>query len=151
MTSKFGAALSKLKKVDEEPEILKTGKEENQTSEKPEVPITRKTESLNTGNRPDQENLKTREEVLNPAQAEGQVNQKVRKAEKKNSGFQEKLETRIPEIPISETQVSEATREKYSTILDRELVTRMKMYAVRNRLKDREVVEAALRAYLPEE
>jgi hypothetical protein len=51
----------------------------------------------------------------------------------------------------SEPQPVEAAREKYSTILDRESITRMKMYAVRNRLKDREVVEAALRAYLPEE
>lgn len=41
-----------------------------------------------------------------------------------------------------------AGREKYSTYVDGGLITRLKLYAVRNRLKHREVVEAAIRDYL---
>lgn len=39
-------------------------------------------------------------------------------------------------------------REKYSTYLDSDLVTALKLYAVRNKMKHHHVVEAALRAYL---
>lgn len=51
----------------------------------------------------------------------------------------------IPENP-SDDQTS--GREKYSTYIDGQLITRLKLYAVRNRLKHREVVEAAIEAYL---
>ena len=57
----------------------------------------------------------------------------------------EEPKTGIPEN-LSETPDSE--REKYSTYIDGALITRLKLYAVRNRLKHREVVEAAIEAYL---
>ena len=57
----------------------------------------------------------------------------------------EEPKTGIPEYLI-ENQAS--GREKYSTYIDGELITRLKLYAVRNRLKHREVVEAAIEAYL---
>lgn len=65
------------------------------------------------------------------------------------SGNQESPKSGKPEVQ----QIAPAapTREKYSTILDSDLVQQLKLYAVKHRLKDREVVEAALRAYLPQE
>ena len=59
----------------------------------------------------------------------------------------EEPKTGIPENLLDD-QIS--GREKYSTYIDGELITRLKLYAVRNRLKHREVVEAAIEAYLNE-
>ena len=59
----------------------------------------------------------------------------------------EELKTGIPENLLDD---STSGREKYSTYIDGELITRLKLYAVRNRLKHREVVEAAIEAYLNE-
>lgn len=53
--------------------------------------------------------------------------------------------TRIPETMQDEPG---AGREKYSTYIDGALITRLKLYAVRNRLKHREVIEAAIQDYL---
>ena len=63
------------------------------------------------------------------------------------------VESQKPEEPktgIPENLLDDQTsgREKYSTYIDGELITRLKLYAVRNRLKHREVVEAAIEAYL---
>lgn len=42
-------------------------------------------------------------------------------------------------------------REKYSTYLDSDLVTALKLHAVRHKMKHHHVVEAALRAYLKDQ
>lgn len=62
-----------------------------------------------------------------------------------NPPIPEKQETRIPE---NLNTLPDPGREKYSTYIDGALITRLKLYAVRNRLKHREVVEAAIRQYL---
>ena len=63
------------------------------------------------------------------------------------------VESQKPEEPktgIPENLIEDpiSGREKYSTYIDGELITRLKLYAVRNRLKHREVVEAAIETYL---
>ena len=65
----------------------------------------------------------------------------------------QKVEVQQPEEPktgIPENLIEDQTsgREKYSTYIDGELITRLKLYAVRNKLKHRVVVEAAIEAYL---
>ncbi|WP_420594246.1 hypothetical protein [Deinococcus sp.] len=65
--------------------------------------------------------------------------------EDQDAGIPENLNSGKPELTLEATYQS---REKYSTYIDGELVTRLKLYAVRHRLKHREVVEAALRHYL---
>lgn len=61
-------------------------------------------------------------------------------------------ETRKPESLNSGDVVTPLIeREKYSTYLDSELVTALKLYAVRHKMKHHHVVEAALRAYLKEQ
>lgn len=61
------------------------------------------------------------------------------------------LTFRLEEVAQAPQAAPKTAREKYSTILDSDLVQQLKLYAVKHRLKDREVVEAALRAYLPQE
>ena len=64
-----------------------------------------------------------------------------------NSGLPEKasaaVSTASPELEATGPQ-----REKYSTYLDSDLVTALKLHAVRHRMKHHHVVEAALREYL---
>lgn len=55
-------------------------------------------------------------------------------------------EAESPQTGLPERQGPE--REKYSTYLNSELVTALKLHAVRHRMKHHHVVEAALRAYL---
>lgn len=62
----------------------------------------------------------------------------------------QKIEEPKPGIPENLIDDQTSGREKYSTYIDGELITRLKLYAVRNRLKHREVVEAAIEAYLNE-
>lgn len=66
-----------------------------------------------------------------------------------NSGISENLKTGAPENLERGTPAEPVMeREKYSTYLESGLVTSLKLYAVRHRLKHHQVVEAALRAYL---
>ena len=58
------------------------------------------------------------------------------------------VESQKPGMPENLIEDQTSGREKYSTYIDGELITRLKLYAVRNRLKHREVVEAAIEAYL---
>ena len=51
-------------------------------------------------------------------------------------------------IPENLNEDKDTGREKYSTYIDGELITRLKLYAVRHKLKHREVVEAAIQNYL---
>lgn len=65
----------------------------------------------------------------------------------------QQVEIQKPEEPktgIPENLIEDPTsgREKYSTYIDGELITRLKLYAVRHKKKHREVVEAAIEAYL---
>lgn len=62
-----------------------------------------------------------------------------------NSGFPE---TALSGLPENGNEESTSEREKYSTYIDGELITRLKLYAIRNRLKHRQVVEAAILHYL---
>lgn len=88
-----------------------------------------------------------------------------------NAGKPESLETRKPEgetavetppyqqaqarkpenLKSGELPVTGIEREKYSTYLDSELVTALKLHAVRHKMKHHHVVEAALRAYLKDQ
>jgi hypothetical protein len=61
--------------------------------------------------------------------------------------YPEYLEPGIPENLNSELP-EKMTREKYSTYLNAELVTRMKILAARTRRKHHHIVEDALREYL---
>lgn len=58
---------------------------------------------------------------------------------------EENLKTGKPESVIL---AGGPEREKYSTFIDRELITALKLHAVRHRMKHHQVVEAALRRYL---
>lgn len=51
-------------------------------------------------------------------------------------------------LKVSNPESRPLEREKYSTYLDAELITSLKLYAVRQKMKHHHVVEAALRAYL---
>ncbi|MVN88343.1 hypothetical protein GO986_16480 [Deinococcus sp. HMF7620] len=88
--------------------------------------------------------------------------------EEKNSGIQEDQNPGDPEQPTSgsqealktgsqeagnsgiqgKTNAGKPEKEKYSTLLPSTTVEALKLYAVRHRMKDWEVVDAALRAYL---
>ncbi|GHF53652.1 hypothetical protein HNQ07_003495 [Deinococcus metalli] len=68
--------------------------------------------------------------------------------------LEENLKTGKPEIvPVAAEPEAAAgpEREKYSTFLDRELITALKLHAVRHRMKHHQVVEAALKQYLAQE
>ncbi|GAA5438081.1 MULTISPECIES: hypothetical protein [Deinococcus] len=54
-------------------------------------------------------------------------------------------------LKSGELPVAGIEREKYSTYLDSELVTALKLHAVRHKMKHHHVVEAALRAYLKDQ
>lgn len=57
--------------------------------------------------------------------------------------------SRTPEIaPAPEPAQVEEKREKYTTFQMPSLIQQAKLYAVKNKLKDYEVVETALREYL---
>ena len=56
------------------------------------------------------------------------------------------LEMQFGEAEVK--QPAQQPKEKYSTLLPSDTVERLKVYAVRHRMKDWEVVDAALRAYL---
>ncbi|WP_412030169.1 hypothetical protein [Deinococcus yunweiensis] len=70
------------------------------------------------------------------------------KPENRDAGKPENRDTGKPEHLIYD---SGPEREKYSTFLDRELITALKLHAVRHRMKHHQVVEAALRRYLDQE
>ena len=71
------------------------------------------------------------------------------KPENKKTSKPESTKPRTPEIlETGQPERQGPEREKYSTYLDTELVTALKLYAVRHRMKHHHVVEAALRAYL---
>ena len=71
------------------------------------------------------------------------------KPENKKTSKPECTKPRTPEIlETGQPERQGPEREKYSTYLDTELVTALKLYAVRHRMKHHHVVEAALRAYL---
>ncbi|OLV19200.1 hypothetical protein [Deinococcus marmoris] len=67
---------------------------------------------------------------------------------KGDNSSEENLKSGKPEIANIEKGLE---REKYSTFLDRELITALKLHAVRHRMKHHHVVEAALRLYLEQE
>ena len=61
-------------------------------------------------------------------------------------------QTRKPEsLKSGEEPTATIEREKYSTYLDSDLVTALKLHAVRHKMKHHHVVEAALRAYLKDQ
>lgn len=62
-----------------------------------------------------------------------------------------RLEEKDEAAQASKTPNSGVDREKYSTSLDSGLVSRMKMYGAKHRMRDNQVIEEALRAFLPEE
>jgi len=69
------------------------------------------------------------------------------------SGSSAAMDSGLPEnvlsgLPENEKAEPVSGREKYSTYIDGELITRLKLYAIRNRLKHRQVVEAAILHYL---
>lgn len=82
------------------------------------------------------------------AQELPQENLNTGKPEKVHTGKPENRDTGKPEHLIYD---SGPEREKYSTFLDRELITALKLHAVRHRMKHHQVVEAALRRYLDQE
>ncbi|GGN42682.1 hypothetical protein [Deinococcus daejeonensis] len=75
-------------------------------------------------------------EAMTAADAPAEVSKKTRKPENLKSG--------------DETTAT-IEREKYSTYLDSDLVTALKLHAVRHKMKHHHVVEAALRAYLKDQ
>lgn len=82
------------------------------------------------------------------AQELPQENLNTGKPENRDAGKPENRDTGKPEHLIYD---SGPEREKYSTFLDRELITALKLHAVRHRMKHHQVVEAALRRYLDQE
>ena len=83
------------------------------------------------------ENLKTgKPESMKPSFPE---NLKARKPENNLSGNPENLKPRLPESPKAE---------KYSTQLPPSLIKRIKQHALEQDIKDYEVVQFALEAYL---
>lgn len=83
------------------------------------------------------ENLETR----NP---EGETAVETPPSQQAQAGKPENLKS--GELPVAGIE-----REKYSTYLDSELVTALKLHAVRHKMKHHHVVEAALRAYLKDQ
>lgn len=88
--------------------------------------VTGKTENLNTG----------KPEEVTAAIAPAEAPKRTGKPENLKSGEE-------PAVTIE--------REKYSTYLDSDLVTALKLHAVRHKMKHHHVVEAALRAYLKDQ
>ncbi|SMB97098.1 hypothetical protein [Deinococcus hopiensis] len=141
---KFGGALGALAKAkapraaageaSSVPDSPISGNQENPNAGSPENPISGDQETQASG-QPQAAGLQASEILLSG-------NRDILSSgnhEKQKSGKQGSQEGDPPQRP---------QREKYSTILDSGLVTQLKMYAVQNRMKDSQVVEAALRAYL---
>ena len=120
MTSKFGGALSKLRQIDEQ-------------YAKPE-----QLENLNTGK-------------LDAGRRDTSKNLTADRDDSQQTGMPENLKNGNQEYRNSDDARPDEVgggREKYSTYIDGALITRLKLYAVRHRLKHREVVESAISHYL---
>lgn len=157
--SKFAGALAKLGQATEKPENLNSGQAEageNQQALSPIPAVDTKTGKPENGKtrKPGRRSSGVKEpltvsqfqkpEVLNSGITE---NTNKRKKEKSNTESTEIMNSRNQEIMQSGSQDA-GEREKYSTLIDRELVQELRMYAVRHRMKDWQVLDAALRAFL---